>query len=174
MLQITEQTPTRMVLEDKRHTASIIAGFFTIVSAGSVLLLGYQAVQSLILGAPKDLMGWRYFGTAFFLLILIGVMALGALATLHFLRGTTWTLDKDAEVITWTGTNFIRPVENRYPIYGVSRLDVETSPEMRAYGLFLVLRTGERIPIAAFAMMDSEHMERVVGEVRTFLRSVGG
>ena len=71
MLEIIEHTPSRMGLEDKRPTAGIMAGLFTLVSGASTLLLAYQGIQTLILGQPTDLMAWRYFGTAFFLLLTV-------------------------------------------------------------------------------------------------------
>jgi hypothetical protein len=174
MLKITQHTPDKMILEDKRRNAGIAAALFTVVSAGMVLLTAVQAYEAFIVHGGKDLMFWRYVGVGSFLLIGIGLTGLGLMATLHFLYGVTWTLDKDTETVTIEGTAMLRRTQQSYPIYGVSRLDIERNAEARAYGVFLVLRSGERVPITAYAAIDHEYIEPVITQVRAFLRSVGG
>jgi len=163
-----------MVLEDKQQSAGVVAALFTAFSAISVLLLIYNTVITLILGQPKDLMAWRYFGVSIFLLMMIGFVVVGALITVQFLRGVTLTIDKHAEEVTLQQPHFFRLVLTRYPIYGVARLDVETNAELRSHGLILVMRSGERVPIAAYPVIDQEPMERVVEQIRAYLRTVGG
>jgi len=174
MLKIIEHTDNRMVVEDRRLAAGFVAGLFTAVSAFSVLNLAYNTVNTLVLGQPKDLIIWRYFGVSIFLLMMVGFVVVGSLVTIHFLRGITIVIDKHSEEITLKQPHFFRKVLTRYSIYGVARLDVETNQEMRSHGVILVLRSGERVPIAAYADIDAEPMETVIQQIRAFLRSVGG
>ena len=174
MLKITEHNDNRMVLEDKRLGAGSVGAVFTALSAFSVLTLAYNTVDTLILGQPKDLMAWRYFGVTVFMLALIGLVFIGVLVTVHFLRGITFVIDKTTEEITLAQPHFFRKVLTSYSIYGVSHLDVETNDDVRAHGLIMVLRSGERVPIAAYAEIEAEPMETVIQQIRTFLRTVGG
>lgn len=174
MLKVIEQTPSRMVLQDKRPISVFVAASFTLLNVCFVLVLGYTAVDILIFSEPKDLMAWRYFGATVFILVGVGLTVIGLLVTLHFLHGVTVVFDKQAEEVRLESTHYFRAVQMTYPIYGVSRLDIETNNEMRSYGLFLVLRSGERIALTSFAMLDEEDMRRTVEQMRAHLRTVGG
>lgn len=169
MLKIVEQSPTRLVLQDRRPRAALVAAAFTGISALIVVSLSAQGIQSFGNDAV-DFRLLRVLGLAVFLAVCLGLVVVGGLATLNFRHGVTAVFDRERESFIVRRMNLFRPQEIAHPIYGVDRVDVETNDEIRAYGLFVVLRSGERIPLAAISMLDHDHMAQVVAAMRTFLR----
>jgi hypothetical protein len=151
MLRIIEHTPTRLVLRDDRRIQRAAAFLFTALSALSVTLLLLQAYQRT---SPA---------LAMFVLIEVGFVTLGLFMLTH---RVTVILDKGVETVTIHR----RSTTIRQSIYGVSGLSVETNDEASLYGVYLVLRSGERIPLASLPQHDREHVEAMVRTVRAFLR----
>lgn len=171
MLKIVEHTPNRLVLQDRHTGAVAFAGCFTLVSALSLVMLGVQGVDSLILhDDQRDLLAIRLIGFGVFLLIGAGFLMMAVGALLHFWHGITCVFDKDAEVMTLHNMKLFRRDVQSWPIYGVSHLDAEFNADIRVYGLFVVLRSGERIPIATVPMIDEAHAQELKRQVRGFLR----
>lgn len=170
MLQVIEQTPTRLVLKDQRFVSGVVAGIFTALSVGSLLMIAYQGVESLFM-VQRDLIGWRIFGFALFLAFGVAFTLLGVMAYQHFMKGITLILDKNTETMYLQSVNIFRLKETTRSIYGVSHIEVETDDRMRVYALFVVLRSGEKLPLAAMSTVDEEHMEHVVSVIRGFLRA---
>ena len=173
MLKIAEHTPHRLVLKDQRALGAALAGLFTLFSLIALFLLVIQGVE---------IFSWRLENEGrlnvlqvltFGLFVLFGAafVVIGILTTLGFAQGVTFTLDKREEVMHLRRMRFFRLQQETRSIYGISHVEVETNTDLRAYGLFLVLRSGERLPLAAMSMLDQEHMEHLVKQVRTFLRS---
>jgi hypothetical protein len=55
-------------------------------------------------------------------------------------------------------------------IYAISHVETTQNTEMNAYGVFLVMKSGEHIPLASFYKVDEASMKAVINEIRTFLR----
>lgn len=169
MLKITEHNADRLVLQDRDYTAGCFAGGFTLLSVFSSTLVITQGVDYLIIRA-ETLDPMRLIGLGMFFLVGAGLIMLGVLAFMNFARGTVCTLDKSAEIVTIRTAMMFGRRAITHSIYGISHLDVTTSDDLRAYGLFLVLRSGERIALAGVPAIDRDRMQAVIDEVRAFLR----
>lgn len=170
MLQIIEHTPTRLVLRDRRPSVALVAALFTGISTVTLIVLGAQGIQRLFIDGTADLTVLRALTLVIFMGGGAALVLMGIAATLSFNQGITCVFDREAESLTISRVDIFRTVQHSYPIYGVARIDVETNDEVRAYGLFIVLHSGERVPLAAIPMIDREHMEHIVAELRAFLR----
>lgn len=170
MLRIVEHSPTRLVLQDRRPRAALAALAVAALSTMMVLSLSVQGVQRLI-GTDVDFPLVRGLGLVVFLLLGAGLALIGGLAALNFGYGTLCVLDRASEAFILRRINLFRPQEIRHSIYGVARVDVEINDEVKAYGLFVVLRSGERIPLTAISMLDEAHMQHLVDQMRAFIRA---
>jgi hypothetical protein len=97
-------------------------------------------------------------------------VGIGVFATLNFGRGVTCVFDKSTGEMTLAKMKVFRRQQTTHSIYGISHFDVETNTDVRAYGVFMILRSGESIPIASFSFLDREPMEALLSRVRGFLR----
>lgn len=168
MLQIVQQTPQRLVLQDRQPAAQVASWVFLIVSIGALALFAMQALESL--SRAESLEPIRLLGVSVFLLLGLGFVAIGLLAVANFTGGVTCILDRQAGTVTIQRVDFFRRSEFSHAIYSVSHLDVETNADVQAYGLFIVLRSGERLPLAAFPLVEQAHVEQLRRQMRDFLR----
>lgn len=170
MLEIVENTPQKLILRDQRPTAGIIALIFTVLSIGAVGLLLIQVVSGF-----SDRIGqfdgflWLL-GMVVFIALGAGFIVLGITASLHFLVGSTCIIDRDAEAVTLERVGFLRTHTEQHSIWGISHVEVEENVEVHAFGVFLILRSYDRIPVASFHRQDEEAMRSLVQEIRAFLR----
>jgi hypothetical protein len=172
MLRIVQHTPERLVLQDRQPAAQVAAWMFLIVSVGAVASFGLQALEAM--GRTDSVEPARLFGVALFALLGLGFVALGLLAVANFAGGVTCTLDRAAGTITIERVDFLRRSAFSHAIYSVSHLDVQTNADVQAYGLFVVLRSGERVPLAAIPIIEQAHVEQLRRQVREFLRGDAG
>ncbi|MFW5748724.1 MAG: hypothetical protein ACOCYT_03840 [Chloroflexota bacterium] len=162
----------RLVLRDQRPTAGVVAVIFIFMSISAVLLLFFQAV-SIFADRIGRFDGFLWLlGTVVFIGLGVGFVLLGVMAALHFLVGTTCVLDREAEEISVERVEWFRAREERHSIYGISRIEVEANPEVHAFGVFIVLRSNQRIPVASFHDQDEDAMRALVERMRAFLQQV--
>jgi hypothetical protein len=171
MIDITEHTETRLVLRDRRRGFRALAAAFTMVSACSVSLLAYNGYQSLILNSSR-LDAARIAVLMLFLTIGMLFVGAGLFVIANMSRDIVITLDRDAETVSVSGPRLLRPIMFQHSIYAVLQMRVEENPEMRAYGLYLVLRSGEQIPLTVVPVYAREHVDQLVYAVRGFLRGM--
>ncbi len=168
MLKITEHTPRRLVLEDRRISVAIFAAFFSVVSAFSVLVMLFQGIEALfVIGRTMTLL--RLIGLMIFIGISIGFTGLGIAAAIGFANGISCVLDKDMESFQLKSMNIFRRQQQSGSIYAISHLAVEKNTELKAYAVFIVLRSGERLTLAAFHEVDEVPMRQLIQQVRAFL-----
>ncbi len=172
MLQIVQHTPTRMILRDRQPAAQVAAWVFLMVSLGALATFTIQALEAL--GRADSIEPARLLGVALFVLLGLGFVALGLLAVANFTGGVTCVLDRETATVTIQRVDFFRRSEFRHAIYSVSHLEVETNADVQAYGLFIVLRSGERVPLAAVPLIEQAHVEQLRRQVREFLRGDAG
>ncbi len=170
MLKIVEQTPTRLVMKDQNKTMALLAGISAILSAVSLVSLVIQGAERIFTPIAGEANLARIIAFLIFILACAAFFCLGLWAAVHFSRGTTCILDKAAGTLTLETMHLFRMKRDDRPIYGLSHVDVETNEQARAYGVFLVLRSGEKIPIAAVSMLDKEDLESLLTQIRQFLR----
>jgi membrane protein YdbS with pleckstrin-like domain len=170
VLKVVEATPSRLVLKDQRQGNAVLTGVFTVFSLFSLTVIFTQGIETIL--APTESESYIARGLSYlsFLVAVGAFAAVGMMATLHSLRGTTCIFDKADGTLTIERMRLFRLERQHRPIYGVSHLDVEQNDLARAYGLFIVLRSGERIPLAAVPIMDGERIEALRRQIRSFLR----
>lgn len=170
MLQVIEQTPRRLVLRDQRSTAGLVALVFVALSVSGALTLLLQLVTGFSERIGRFDGPYWLLGMVVFLLLALGFVGLGLVAAVHFLVGVTCVLDKDRETVVIRQAGVLRPQQREVSIYAVSHIDVEHNIEVHAFGVFLVLRHYERVPVASFHQQDEDAMRALVKEMRAFLR----
>lgn len=171
MLRIIVETPTVLVIKNQRNGGALLTAVFTVFSLLALEILVSQGVQVVIQPASGGAPIARVLSYAIFVLALSGCVGVGALTTLYLIVGTTCTFDKMAETLAIERMNLLRREREERPIYGFSHLDVETNAESRVYGVFVVLRSGERIPLAVVSYFDQAALEALLLRVRLFLRA---
>lgn len=172
MLEVIEQTPQRLVLRDQRPTAGLISLLFTALSVGAVGLLIGQGISVLDARLGDSDAPYWLLGMGVFITLGIGFVLLGIGAVLHFLVGTTCVFDREAEQVIVERVALFRTQAEHHSIYGVSHVHVEANEEVHAYGVFLVLRSQQRVPVASFHKQDEDAMRALVREIRAFLRGL--
>lgn len=161
-----------MILKDQRKIGALIAGVFTCFSALTVISVILQGIEAFnirldVVGRLDALQVATFLMFVIFGLIFV---VLGAMTTVNFARGTTITLDKIFESVHIQRVGFFRMRHTTHSIYGISHVDIEHNDDVRAFGLWLVLRSGERIPLAALSAHDHEYAQDLVRQIHYFLR----
>ena len=165
-MKIIEQTPQRLVLQQKRGGMAVVMAIFTLLSVFALLNLLLQGIASFSTLQPFERLSWVTWT------LLIGVVVgIGGILWTSTARGTTCTFDKAAESVLISVPRLWRLRHTEHPIYAVSRIEAEHNAESKVYGLFLVLRSGERIALATMLAFEQDAVEGVVYRVRDFLRA---
>jgi uncharacterized membrane protein (DUF485 family) len=170
MLRIVEQTPTRLVLKDQHQVMAVLAGISAFLSAVSLVTLITQGTSRIFTPIAGEANLARIVAFLIFMLACAIFFCLGIWAAVHFSRGTTCILDKNEGTLTLETLHLFRMKRHDRPIYGLSHVDAETNAHARAYGVFLVLRSGEKIPLAAISMLEQDALESLLKQIRGFLR----
>ena len=170
MLYITEQSQTKLILQDRRLFMTLLGGCFTLMSVSVLVLIIIQGEETFTNQMQRDLVPIRIANLAVFLILGMCMVGLGVFITLNFGRGVTCVFNKDTGEMVLDKTKVFRREKVTHSIYGISHFDIEENTDLRAYGVFMILRSGERIPITSFSVLDREHMESLLNRVRGFLR----
>lgn len=173
MLKVTEKTPTKLVLKDQHKTIAVMTAFFTVVSFFAVVLNIGQGLDTFILRFRNGEQIHALQITAFVIFVCFGVAftLVLAIVTLHFGRGVTFILDKTEEVMKLQRMGLFRMNYITHSIYGISHLHIEENSDVRAYGLWLVLRSGERIALGTLSALDEDEIDTLRKHVHGFLRA---
>ena len=169
MLKVTETSPTRLILKDQRQWATLFALIFTLISIGALLIFVSQIASIIQSRYERDGMLWVMVMLIFFLLI-GSLVVIGAIATRHLSYGVHCDFDRSAEMLTIKRIGILRPIQTHYSIYAISHLETLQNREIGMYGVFLVLKNGDKIPLASYYRVDEAEMKSVINEIRTFLR----
>lgn len=169
MLKIAESSPTRLILKDQRRWATLFALIFTLISIGALLIFISQIATIIESRYERDGMLWVMVTLIFFLLI-SSLVVIGAIASRHLSYGIHCDFDRTAEILTLRHIGIFRPIETQYSIYAISHLETIQNHEIGMYGVFLVLKNGDKIPLASYYAVDEAEMKSVINEIRTFLR----
>ena len=165
-MQLIEQGPERLIL---RQTHYILALSLLCFTAFSVIFFINMLIQG-----PRYFSSMNAFQLLSYILWLgfaLALIYLGSTALRQAAQGRRCTFDKTLETVTIIRPRLLRAQVMEYSIYGVSHVDVEHNAELRAYALFLVLRSGLRIPLASVPAHDHEAVRQVSQQIRFFLRN---
>lgn len=164
-MKITEQTTTRLVIQYQRRVMAWVLALFTILSLFFLLNTLYEGITAL-----DRLRGWQWYGWITWLIFALAMLILGAIGWSNAGQGMTLIFDKQDETLRIRRPKVIRVDEQAYSIYAVSHMDIEGNDEFRVYGVFLVLRSGERIALATVPVYDEAHVRELSKQVLAFLR----
>lgn len=169
VMQIIEHMPTRLVLCKRTPLLAAMIALFTVISFAGLVFVPAQGIVNVIArGAPDmptrvlSLLGFLALGTCF--------VITGTLAAISAGRGVRCVFDKEAEIVTVRKTRLLWMHTTTHPIYGVSHLELASNHENSMVGLFLVLRSGQRIALCAEPASEGERLEALVRAVRQFLK----
>lgn len=168
-MQIVEQTTTRLVLQKRTLVLALSILAFTVISLSSVLCLAAQGVGIVLNTAAPDALT-RTFSLGVFLLFGAALSGLGIAISAGAGRGTTCIFDKDSETFTLRKMRLLRPQTITQSIYGVSHIEIVRNDDIGVLGMFLVLRSGERLVLGTEPSSDGERVDTLVRHVRHFLK----
>lgn len=166
MLKIIEQSASRLVLRERRLGMTLFAAIFTLISFAWLVVIVLQGIQQLqfrTLEAP------RIVGLIAFLVLGVVLVTGGVYACISLMQGTTLTLDKSSATATLETTRRLKRITWTQSIYAISHLSVDTNDELQVFGVYLVLRSGERWVLGALPKHDQTHLEQIMQTVRAFL-----
>lgn len=169
MLKISSSSPTRLILKDQRRWATLFALIFTLISTGALLIFISQIASIIASRYERDGMLWVMVMLIFFLLI-GSLVLIGAIATRHLSYGVHCDFDRTHETLTIRRIGIVRPIQTHYSIYALSHIETVQNHEISMYGVYLVLKNGDKIPLASYYTVDEAEMKSVINEIRTFLR----
>ncbi|MCU0512808.1 MAG: hypothetical protein MUE40_09585 [Anaerolineae bacterium] len=167
-MKIVEHSPTRLILRQQQALLAAFFALFALVCLVMLVALFLQGITRLGLMNLFQVIGWlAWLGVA-------GVLvALGLLAWAGAQRGTRCTFDKQAGTFVLERAGGLRPSIRHGSLYSIAQLDVEHNAEVRQAGLFLRLRSGERLPLLTVPAHDETHLRGLLSTVRTFLWQPG-
>jgi len=144
--------------------------------SGSILLF---ALLSLLLAITLVSQGWarfpslnmwQRFGWGIWSFLFFGLTIIGMGGGLALAQGTRCIFDRSDETLIIERAPFRHSKAQSCSIYSVSHMAVTHNDEMNIVGLFLVLRSGEQIPLATLPPHDKPLAQHIAHEVRQFLR----
>lgn len=163
-MHISEQSDTRLMLRQRRVGMGLVMSIFSVLTSVTLLNVLLQGIQRIGFFTAWELFTWLIWLAFITLLLITGILAASTM-----LHGVSLTLDRETETATIRRVRFLRMMQQTYPIYSVSHLAAEENPEVRVIGLFLMLRSGERIALATVPAYDQEAIQQIVRTVKSFL-----
>lgn len=168
-MQIVERTSHRLVLLHRQRLLGFVLALFTLLCAATTGMIVVFGLHGLVLHFEAwrllTLIGWGALGC-----LLTG---LGAAAWAAPGRGLTCTFDREAAIVTIRQPALLRMQEQQHSIYGVLYLDFQQNAEGRSVAVYVVLRSGQRIPLGSVPHYESENIRHIAKTVREFLQQAG-
>lgn len=164
-MKIQAQTSQQLVIEHQRRGMALTMALFTLLSAFVAVNLVWQGVPRLSFIDNMQIIGWLMW------IALVGGFAyIGATAWGNVARSTTCTFDKATETAHIRKPHLWHTDERDFSIYAISHIDVQYNADAKVYGVFVVLRSSERIAIATVPPHAADDARRIARTVRDFLR----
>lgn len=165
MLCVHEQTDERLVLRDHQPVQALMAGVFALLSGLALVTMLVSGAQMLMRGVD-----WlRLAALLVFMAAATGFFMIGLLALAGFSQGTWIVFDRATDSVVLRSAGGWRGRTQRFSLAAVSHLRVESNAQARAYGLFLVVRGGTYVALAAIPHHEQAHMELLAAQIRRWL-----
>lgn len=168
-MQMIEHTPTRLVLRKRAPLLAVMIALFSVSSFAGLLVIPAQGIVNVIARGTPDMLT-RVLSLVGLLALGLLFVSIGTLAAISAGRGIRCVFDKEAESVTVRKIGVLRMQTTIHPIYGVSHLELTPNRENNMIGVFLVLRSGQRIALCAEAASERERLEMLTRHVRQFLK----
>jgi hypothetical protein len=169
-MRIVEQSSTRLVVCQRRMGMALLMGLFTLLSLLMLLNVLTQGLPRLL----SAMNSYQILGWFIWLALAAGLVSIGTLMGVSAGQGRCCIFDKQSETVTLKRINWLRWQIITHSIYGVARAEVERNQDVRAFGIFLVLRSGERLALATLPLHDEDSAYSMVRTIRQFLHSHPG
>ena len=170
MLQITEHTSQRLLLQDRAWGIGLAGVVFVLFCVVLMILMpAHNILLILVNGGMNPPV--QVVSLVIIMLIGSGFVWFGLPVCLSLLRGMTCIFDRDSAIITLRRVERLRLVSTEYPFYGVSHTATETNAETKTCAVYLVLRSGQRVLLTTASLHDSELIEQITRQIRDFLRA---
>jgi hypothetical protein len=164
-MKIQHQTAQRLVVTHQRGLMAWVLAAFTFLSVFLVISLIVQAIPRLPAMNIFQRLSWvLWIGMA------AGFGYFGLMAWLNAGRGITCTFDHTTDEAHILRPKLWRTDDRALSIYAISGVRVEYNDDARVFGVFLVLHSSERIPIATVAPHSVDDARRTADTIEDFLR----
>ncbi len=164
-MTIEEQSAQRLVITHRRRGMAAVLVAFTLLSVFFVVSLMVHAVPRFpVMNSFQRLSWFLWVGLG------IGFIYLGVMAWRNAAQGVICTFDRSTEeaCLRWPG--LWRSDERTLSLYAIARVRVEYNDDARVYGVFLMLRSSERIPIATVAPHLVDDARQTASTIQAFLQ----
>lgn len=166
-MKVSFSSQHKLVLEHTRWLRWMVLAVFTMLSGLTLFNILLQGLRSL-----DTLRGWQWMGWLTWLTFALVMTVIGAMTWFNTGRKFTCTFDRDAETVTITQASIAGKPPQQMSIYSVSHVDVQRNEAVRVIGLFLVLRSNEKIPLTTMPFHDEAQAHDLTRTIRQFLRQV--
>lgn len=166
MLTIIEQTSQRLIIQSKRGMMAVAMTIFVMFSIFTMLMIFGFGVQML----TTNFAWWRLLGYCVWQPLSIALVVVGVMFWNNAMRGLILIFDRDTEQVMIRKPRLLRMQENTYPIYSISRMEMEHIPQAHVFAVYLITKSGEQIAITSASQFEEEPMREIVKVVREFLR----
>lgn len=163
-MKLLEHTSTRLVIQHNRPAMALVMGVFALMSA---LMEVNLIVQGVVRLPALNLMQGIAWGVWVALALLFVVV--GALAFVGAWGGMVLEFDRTSEAVSLQRPRLLQQTPQCWSIYSISHIHIERNDAVKAFGLFLVLRSGERVPLATVPIYDEATARQIAQDVRQFL-----
>lgn len=160
-MTITEQTENRLIVEHHRFGTLGIVLLFTVMSIGMFIFLLMQ-------GLPRvaGFTLWQWIGWGVWLGVALLLIGAGVALSTRTRFGTQYVFDRHAGTLE---INSLRQ-QTKHSIYSIASAEVQFNPDVRVYGIFLVLRSGERLALGTLPPYDEQTAYTLAHQVTRFLK----
>lgn len=163
-MKLSEQTANRLVIQHNRPAMALVLGLFVLMSTAMEMGLIFQGVARLRFLNVMQAVSWLVWIALALLFIVVGAMAF-----FRAWRGMVLEFDRTNESVSLNRPQLLKHAPRTWSIYSVSHIHIERNDEVKVFGLFLVLRSSERIPLATVPLYDEDTARRIAKDVRQFL-----
>jgi hypothetical protein len=169
-MQIIENQPERLILQNRSLLFGVVFALGAVLWV--VVVIGTAIWGTLNVSRPpvSDMYMVELFGLGVMFVFGVVFSWLGAQTAITVLRGTTCTFDRTTEQVTVTTPERLHLRQDHHSIYGVSHAYAEHNDDLHTFALYLVLRSGERIPLGTCQEFEQDEVETIVKTVRAFLK----
>ena len=166
MLHVTEHTPQRLVLQARSYTMLAVMLVFTIFSASLPFLW--------LAAKPGPFLSWQWGGFQTVSLVLwMGIalvfVLMGVSLCVTLAQGTRLVFDRTGAEVSLCRAKGFRAHCQTYSFYAVRTVMHQHNAEIKVHGLYLVMKSGERVVLGTLPEYETEAVETIERTVRQFL-----
>ncbi len=169
-MQTITNAPNKLVVQHRSMFMGSILFVGAVLWVVTVVSVAVWGAVSLSQQQPLP----TFYTLRMFMLALVFAMGcffawVGAGTALNVWHGVTCAFDRANEQVTITRAAGFGTARQQHSIYGVSHALLEGNDDLRTLAIYLVLRSGQRIPLGTCSEFEKADAERAVQSIRAFL-----